>query len=144
MLISGTKISIVENKNGKASFWHGELLQVCPVAKIELTKLPPLTSPAVIKCFCAGLVKTPNTLVKLSYLQIGLGPFTVLGHVWVVLRHYCVSPRWLCGPFMWILVYLRDGHCRDLGGLLFLDLRSLVFSFLFLNLALRLGNHIPL
>jgi len=57
-----------------------------------------------------------------------------------------MSPRWLCGPFrdlMWLLVYLRGGHCGHLGGLFFLDLESLVFSFLFLNLLTALGNHIP-
>ena len=58
-LISGTKMSTVENKSGKAGFWHGEFLQVCPVAKMELMKFPPLTSSAVIKCFCAALIKTP-------------------------------------------------------------------------------------
>lgn len=88
-LISGTRMSTVDIWQSQFLTWS--IPRTFPCGQSRIGKLPPLTSSAITKCFCAGLVKTLKTLVEFSYLQIDLGLFTGFGHVWACLRHYHIS-----------------------------------------------------
>lgn len=125
MLISGTKMSTADTWQSQFLTWSIPRTLPCGLSRTD--KLPPLTSSSITKCFCAGLVKTPKTLLEFSYLRTVVGPFTGFGHVWVFLRHYHTSQ-----VDLWTFwgSHVSPGVFNGvaLGGLFFLYLRSQLFS----------------
>lgn len=62
MLISGTNMSIVDIWQNQFLMWS--IPRTLPCGQSRTGKLPPPTSSCITKCFCAGLVKTLETLVS--------------------------------------------------------------------------------